>query len=662
MTAAQRAATTTVVALLATYLATMAPGITFWDAGEFITAAHGLGIPHPPGTPLYVAIGHVWILALGRVLGVARAMNALSAACTAAACGAGAWLLASASRNASEAARRGIVWSAMAGGLCAGLASTVWSSATETEVYAIALLLVATMLACGWRAGTVGADGERWTRALAYLIALAPAVHLSALVGAPAAIVLACSDDAGRRDVRRTAMLAGVLVASAGIGRASATLTMVGLAIVLASALGGSRATWRERVHALALVALGGSALLILLVRARHDPPLNQGNPSSLIALADVVGRRQYDVPPMWPRQAPVWLQAANVLQYADWQFGLGLGRGVFTSLPRVAITVLFLALGVAGTRRLWRDNRRLAMALLVLLACGTAGVCGYLNLKAGSSLGWGVLPPGTPHEARERDYFFALGFWAWGLLAGAGALSLVERVKLPPAAVLAVACVPLLANWRAQDRRSAGDRDAAREVAQALLASAPTNAVLFVAGDNDSYPLWYLQQVEGVRPDVTPVTLSLLPAEWYGQEVARRSGLRWNGDEGVAGAQWRHQQLAALIGVAAMRAGRPVAASPNLEAADRLFIGGRWIANGFVYVARGERDGAAAVSAGESAEAARWLSTLPAIHADSGQVDGVAASMLRLLDCPRLDVARERGRGLSPLGRASLESTCNRR
>ena len=131
MTAAQRAATTTVVALLATYLATMAPGITFWDAGEFITAAHGLGIPHPPGTPLYVAIGHVWILALGRVLGVARAMNALSAACTAAACGAGAWLLASASRNASEAARRGIVWSAMAGGLCAGLASTVWSSATE---------------------------------------------------------------------------------------------------------------------------------------------------------------------------------------------------------------------------------------------------------------------------------------------------------------------------------------------------------------------------------------------------------------------------------------------------------------------------------------------------------------------------------------------------
>ena len=665
MSTARGAATATFGVLLCTYLATMAPGVTFWDAGEFITAAHGFGIPHPPGTPLYVAIGRIWILALGPLVGAARAMNALSAVSTAAACATGAWLLATATSSDGRALQKTDAWGAVAGGLCAGLAATVWSSATETEVYAVALLLVTAMLAVAWRAGLGGRGGERWTLLLAYLMALAPAMHLSALVGAPAAIVLASRGDAGRWDVRRAAMLFGVLVASAGIGRASPMLALLGLVPMLASLPFLKRsdrsAAMTRRAVALALTVLGASALAIMLVRARHDPPLNQGNPSTVAALLDVIGRRQYDVAPMWPRQAPVWLQAANVLQYADWQFGLGLGRGVFTSLRRVAVTLLFVALGVAGARRLWRENRRLAIALLVLLVSGTAGVCCYLNLKAGSSLGWGLLAPGTPHEARERDYFLVLGFWAWGLLAGYGALSAIERWRLPRPAVLAVAILPLLSNWRLEDRRRAADRDAARIVARALLQSAPPNAVLFVAGDNDSYPLWYLQQVEGKRPDVTLVTLSLLPAEWYGAEVARRTGLRWNPDEAVPGVQWRHQQLAVLIGAASRRAGRPVAASPQVEASGRALLGGRWEARGFVYESRSARDGSASVSAGDAAAAWRWLATIPEIPEDATPVDGVSGSMLRLLDCPRLDLVSGVGSAMSASRRASLESTCNR-
>ena len=80
--------------LLAIYVATLAPGVTFWDAGELIAASHALGIPHPPGTPLYVALAHVWGGALGGAVGFARATNLLSAASTALAGAGTAWLVA----------------------------------------------------------------------------------------------------------------------------------------------------------------------------------------------------------------------------------------------------------------------------------------------------------------------------------------------------------------------------------------------------------------------------------------------------------------------------------------------------------------------------------------------------------------------------------------
>ena len=125
----------------------MAPGVTFWDAGEFIAAAHTFGIPHPPGTPIFVALGRVWTLALGGVLGVARASNLLSAASTALACGLAGWLVTRASRTKPD-----VAWGALAGALCAGLMSSVWANATETEVYAVSLRLVVVMLVCAQRA------------------------------------------------------------------------------------------------------------------------------------------------------------------------------------------------------------------------------------------------------------------------------------------------------------------------------------------------------------------------------------------------------------------------------------------------------------------------------------------------------------------------------
>jgi len=646
--------------LLAIYVATLAPGVTFWDAGELIAASHALGIPHPPGTPLYVAIAHVWGGALGGAMSFARATNLLSAASTAVAGAGTAWLVAR-----SVGTREG-GWIGLLGALSAGTMFSAWSNATETEVYAVAVLHAVAMLLSAALAGEgTTARHERWLLLTAYLMALTPAVHLSALVAAPAAIVLAARGPAAAEHhakwlLNRTLMLAGTTIASAGVGRMQWTLVAAGVALWAVSAIvcPGPRAIGRVPRFT-GVLALAASALLVMLVRARLDPSINQGNPATLATLADVVARRQYAVAPLFPRSAPLWLQAANVFQYVDWQAAMSWGAGIMTSPLRVLATVTWLIAGVTGWRAIRRESPTLAFALATLAVAGTFGVAAYLNLKAGASLGWGLLPDDAPHEARERDYFFVLGFWAWGCLAGAGAVALTRRLGAPIPAALVALALPLAGNWHSADRSREPESRAARTLGVALLTESPLNAVLFLDGDNDSYPIWYLQEVEGLRRDVLPVTVPLLPANWYPAEIARRSGLRWR-DDPVSGARTLSEQRAAQIAAAAHDAGRPVVASPALRARERALLGVEWVLRGPVYVAQGAGRDARLGAEIDSGAAARWLGGRQRWprdrHSPSG--DDVARVMIRLLDCPRLALGGE----ASGEPGDSLEVRCNLR
>jgi hypothetical protein len=218
---------------------------------------------------------------------------------------------------------------------------------------------------------------------------------------------------------------------------------------------------------------------------------------------------------------------------------------------------------------------------------------------------------------------------------------------------------LPLAGNWQSADRSRAPEASAARTLGVALLEATPRNAVLFLDGDNDSYPIWYLQQVEGMRRDVLPVTVPLLPADWYPAEVARRSGLRWR-DDPVSGARTLSEQRAAHIAAAAHDAGRPVVASPALRAHERALLGEEWVLRGPVYVAAGAGRDARLRAGIDSGSAARWLDGRDpwprGRHSRSG--DDVARVMMRLLDCPRLALREDGSVG----SRDSLEVTCNLR
>lgn len=627
--------------LLVVYGATVAPTVTLWDAGEFIAAVETLGIPHPPGTPLYVLMARVWSEALG-LLPRALATNLFSAAATAGAAALLAALLARATRQSLAA---------VGAAICAGATATVWASATETEVYGASLLLSLAMLVTADRAGRSTAPG--WGVLLVYLFALAVPLHMSALVAAPGAVLLASIDDSARIHRARMMSFAGAAVVAAGAGMVSIAALAIGLGILALGVLKRLKDTTHRApsaVTAVAVLVLGLSPVVALLVRSAHDPSLDAGNPETWRALLDVVARRQYAPAGLWPRQAPVWVQLGNLVQYLDWQFAMGVDAGVGPSWIRTPLTGVYALLGLTGAVYHARDDRRSWLAVGTVFICATIGLVAYMNFKAGASYAWTFVPDGAQHEVRERDYFFALGFFVWGAWAGYGAVRLATRQRAVWLGV-AIACLPIVLNWRVANRRREPEASLARIAARAWLEPLPQGAVLLTGGDNDSFPLWYLQLVEGVRPDVATVTTPLLGADWYRAEVAERHGLL--PIEAVTSRMTQGERLR-ILAEHASRAGRPLAASAFIDSTRRARLSPGWRFDGLTFHAE-----PAAGQRLDAQQAVRVARLIPSglLHRDPLDTpDRAPRFMARALRCPSL-VARSREDSRAT---ASLDSTCN--
>ena len=174
--------------------------------------------------------------------------------------------------------------------------------------------------------------------------------------------------------------------------------------------------------------------------------------------------------------------------------------------------------LGLAGLfYQLQRDKRNFVVVLFLFILTGIAIVV-YVNQ--------------TPLQPRERDYSYAGSFYAFAIWIGLGVYALYEffqkKLKTPAAISAGLSgalclLIPLqmaAENWDDHDRSG---RYSARDVAYNYLNSCDENAILFTNGDNDTFPLWYLQEVEGVRTDVRVVNLSLLGTDWYIDQMKSR-------------------------------------------------------------------------------------------------------------------------------------------
>ena len=172
--------------------------------------------------------------------------------------------------------------------------------------------------------------------------------------------------------------------------------------------------------------------------------------------------------------------------------------------------------LGLAGMFFQFRKNYHWGVVVLLLFLMTGLGIVTYLNQQ--------------PYEPRERDYSYAASFFAFSIWTGLGVLFLIDFLveKLKMKEVISVVVALLLStifvpgimaqqNWHDHDRSG---KFTARDYAANYLNSCDQNAILFTNGDNDTFPLWYNQEVEGVRTDVRNINYELASGGWYVRQM----------------------------------------------------------------------------------------------------------------------------------------------
>ncbi len=543
--------------VLAGYVVTLAPTVTFWDAGEFIAAAKTLGIPHPPGTPLFTLIAHVW----GAVVPVgeyAVRLNLLSALLSAAA--AGCFFLVvheSLARVAEDTAGGRLlrIGGAFAATLVAAFTFTVWQNSNETEVYAIATFTIAaTCWGCMvWRRQRGTAAASHTLLLILYLAGASIGNHLLALLAGPAVVAFLWAviarepqADPEQNAVERAqlAVVGGTWALLIGGGLGSTAITVVGgLCYVVALVVALRARIIPFAVVALMVAAVGVTSYLFLYIRSGQHPPINEAQPDNWNSLLAVIRRQQYPVRTPWddptvlhgpdnPGRTPTMLllQLINYLQYYDWQWAYGIRKilhlGEVGFPVRTIFTILFTWLGIRGLFFHRRTDRPGWWLLFTLFLTTGLVLMLYMNFKPGFSLAFDLYPKTGDHEVRERDYFFVVSFVVWGLWAGIGLGSMARGIRerrarpLAEVGVLAIALLPFVGNFTAASRRHGPDARLAADFAYNLLNTVPPYGVLFTYGDNDTFPLWWAQEVEGVRRDVTVVCLALAQTDWYMRQL----------------------------------------------------------------------------------------------------------------------------------------------
>ncbi|MDM8002326.1 MAG: DUF2723 domain-containing protein [Bacteroidota bacterium] len=204
------------------------------------------------------------------------------------------------------------------------------------------------------------------------------------------------------------------------------------------------------------------------------------------------------------------WITGINFLDAPRTGSVRGMPDDMKNDPSRNRYFLLPLILGLVGF--LWHFNRDVRNWWIVVLLFVMTGIAIVIYLNQ------------YPNQPRERDYAYAASFYAFTVWIGLGVLALFELLRKATgetpagvvASVLTFAAVPVVMgsqNWDDHDRSG---RYLARDVAFNYLNTCAPNAIIFTGGDNDTFPLWYAQEVEGVRTDVRVCNLMLLNTDWY--------------------------------------------------------------------------------------------------------------------------------------------------
>jgi tetratricopeptide (TPR) repeat protein len=569
----------------ATYMLTLAPTVTFWDCGELIAASHILGNPHPPGNPLFTTIARAFIVGLP-FDEVAMRVNFLSSLNASLAVMV-AFLFTHKLLNLIFGGTLSRFTGYAGAGIAAFLitfSDTYWFNSVEAEVYSASMLIVmlVSWLSLHWYENRGTARGKRALVLIAYLAFLGMGIHPFSFITIPVvALFLLFADKDIRTDVPLLLTGAALLSVIYDLGDfvwyALGALLVTGLASLIASSPEW-RAKWRFSMALCVVALLGFSSYAYVPIRSMVAPTIDEGEPKTYAAFKEYLERKQYGSESMLRRALHRRGQLQNqvlahphmgyggymLAQYLPWKQGevrldenevikrnlLGMDlefrtlRVLIGEKPGLQLIffILFQIPFLYGGYLAYKRKKQLGLYILMLYAATSYGLVFYMNFADGTGLElrdyqyWAErnfdprLKPSPVHlEVRDRDYFFTPGFMYMGILFGIAAAFLLEKLGrvrrsmvMPAGMALLVlaAAVPGWSNYRENNR--SGDY-VPWDYAYNLLMSCRPNSILFTNGDNDTFPLWFIQEVEGVRKDVRVVNLSLVNTNWYIKQLRSR-------------------------------------------------------------------------------------------------------------------------------------------
>jgi tetratricopeptide (TPR) repeat protein len=636
------------VVVLVAYLASVAPTASFWDCGELIATAVTMGVPHPPGTPLFVTIGRIFAM-LPTSAEYAFRINLIPVLFGAFSCGMIYLLVLKLISLYANPERRYDKWlphvAGVFGALSCAFAFSFWDNSVEAEVYGPCVVVALSVLymALVWRDQLERNGGDnRLILGTLYLLFLSTGIHFTPMLALFAVLFFALVvDREAIIQMRIFELIAGYLIILTATELGFTIGTFIAVPLMLAAAWYGIRVMersthtrtvfyglgliflvfvvayiaagnaimddtvlflasptvafierwvqspvllllfvagyagylyWLHRqgklrpkyvALMLGLILLAGTVQFIMFTRARLSPSINEVNPSKWRDFVSVLKREQYDPMKLLPRKTQFltendwrlnvnprfsvltayYEQVKYYVRYFFWQWGNPRFFDIFLNIGWQALFGLIPPLlGLWGMWHQFKKERRSFVLIFVAFLVASVGLLTYLNLKYSPS------DPrrGDPAqgklgylEVRERDYFFAFSFVFYTIFVGVGAYAFlrwladsVQARKLPvyasSGALLALGFVPMVLNYPEVTRH--GDWIPA-EYGYNMLVSCPgEHAVLFTNGDNDTFPLWFMQtvpsRVAGFDPkfgkNVAVANLSLLNTAWYCKQLKR--------------------------------------------------------------------------------------------------------------------------------------------
>jgi hypothetical protein len=538
-----------------------------------------MGVPHPPGAPFFTLLGRIFImLPFGN--NPAIKMNLISVLSSALTVMFLYLIIVEVlmilKKELTVIGDKVLVFgSAAIGALAYSFSDSFWFSAVEAEVYAASLLFFSCIVWLGlkWYIIPDRPGLEKYLILIAYLMGLSIGIHQLSLLAFFFIAWLVYFKETEKITMPNfllfcvvapfaffviypgivewfPAMLDGTIEKPISVSNSS-FLKIFPFLLVIAAIYGVYYTNKRKQkilnitFISFLLIVLGYTTYLSIFLRAHDNPPLNMGNPSKTQAFVDYMERKQYgEQPPLFKRRTrPEAQYQQNYRKYKSdfdffWRYQLGhmywryfgwnfVGRaGNIQDAP----VVLFNNIEGWSIVRGW-PHKYFAIPLMI----GLLGLFFHIKREWKTSLafisiflvtGIGLIvffnvPEPQP---RERDYFVVGSFFVFAFWIGLGVYYVAEFLKVAfnkenyiyagiTLLALAIPVNMLIQNYHTHDRSL---NYVAWDSAYNMLQSCKQDAILFTAGDNDTYPLWYLQQAEGIRRDVRIVNLSLINVDWY--------------------------------------------------------------------------------------------------------------------------------------------------